>query len=279
MLMLVNAVLLLACSGGESPVAAPPEPAQPNVENPATEPPAVDKEALAGAEKEASLVPSPTEMQRALTEAGIDKGLSKLVPPNQPPQPGDDRDATAVRVGMDLAYTLLTVSDADTPVPVIVARLEQVKTGMKALGADKDIGPTIDDLVGRLQSDSLTRGGLLSELDELHGAVLPEIEFEAGERIVPLIQAGSWVAGVNLVATAVVNAQKPEAAKLLRQPEVAAYFQRYVRTEGANVAPAGVSKQLDATLDAFQKVASKPELDLNDASTIVKQTSDVLALL
>lgn len=279
MLLLVNAVLLLACSGGESPVSAPPEPAEPKVENPATEPPPVDKQALAGAEKEASLVPSPTEMQRALTEAGIDKGLSKLVPANQPPQPGDDRDATAVRVGMDLAYTLLTVSDADTPVPVIVARLEQVKAGMKALGADKDIGPTIDDLVGRLQSDSLTRAGLLSELDELHGAVLPEIQFEAGERIVPLIQAGSWVAGVNLVATAIVNAQKPEAAKLLRQPEVAAYFQRYVRTEGANVAPAGVTKQLDATLDAFQKVAGKPELDLSDASAIVKQTSDVLALL
>lgn len=270
---------LVGCSGDEPATPEAPEPAA-HAEDPATEPPELGADELKSAAREATLVPSPTEMQKALAEAGVDKGLAALVPAHQAPKPGDERDQIAVRVGMDLAYTLLTVNDSDTTTETLVERLNQVKTGMASLGAGTDIGATIDDLTGRLQSDSLSREDLLSELDEIHGAVLPEIEFEAGENVVPLIQAGSWLAGTNLVAGAVIKAEKPEAGtKLLRQPEVAEHFVQYVRTDGADKAPAEVTKTLESTLTSLKEVAAKDSLTLDDVKAIETHTGNVLALL
>ena len=41
------------------------------------------------------------------------------------------------------------------------------------------------------------------QLEQMHAAVIPEIEYEAGDQIVPLIQAGAWLEGSNLLAAAI----------------------------------------------------------------------------
>ncbi len=256
-----------------APVGAPPE-----AQAKADPLPTLDKAALVAEARKVTLVPSPSEMQNALKDAGISQGLSALVPSRAPRLDAGDKDVVAVRTGMVLAWSLLTVKDA--PKETLVERMGQVKSGLGTLGAGTDIGATIDDLTGRLNSDSLSRDDLLTELDELHGAVIPEIEYEAGARVVPLIQAGSWLAGVNLVATAIVQENKPDAAtRLLRQPEVAAHFLEYVRSEGQGKAPAEVMGKLEKTLLTLQELAAKPALTVEDAKTIQDQTSSVLSLL
>ncbi len=255
---------------------APPAGAQ--VQEKADPLPTLDKAALESEAKKVTLVPSPSEMQNALKDAGIAQGLSALVPTRAPKMDVENKDVVAVRTGTVLAWALLTVKDA--PTASLVERMGQVKAGMASLGAGADIAATIDDITARLNNDSLSRDDLLTELDEMHGAIIPEIEYEAGPRSVPLIQAGSWLAGVNLIAATIVKEGKPEAGtKLLRQPEVADHFLEYVRAEGADKAPPEVMSQLEKTLITLKELAAKPELTLDDVKTVQAQTDGVLALL
>lgn len=276
------AAALAACSGTETPN-APPQggPAAAEAPQPAAqppEPPALDKDTLEAQAKDVILVPSPSEMQDALAEAGVAQGLSALVGDRSVQMDGDNPDVVAVRTGVVLAYALLTVKEADTA--TLFQRLDDIKAGMTALGAGTDINATIDDIKGRLRSDALSRDDLLAELDEIHGAIIPEIEYEAGARVVPLIQAGSWLAGVNVVAEAIVQADNATAAtRLLRQPEVADYFLQYLRTEGSDKAPTEVIGRLEQTLTHLKELATRPELTVDDAKDVKARTDNVLALL
>ena len=276
------ALTLLGCGGDAPPV----EPADPNAapsEGPADATPAVPPTPLALADLAAqaqniALVPSPVEMQHAMEKVGISGGLSKLVVERGLKFDAANKDVVAVRTGAILADAMLTVKDA--PSDVLVARMEKVKAGLAALGAGTDIPATIDELINNVKNEVTSRDELLKDLDDLHGALIPEIKYEAGERVVPLIQAGSWLEGSNLVATAIIAANKPEAANsLLRQPQVAAYFLKYVEVEWAGKAPDEVLTQLRVTLLKLQELASKPSLTLDDVKEIKSQTDSVLALL
>lgn len=275
--MLSSALLLglLHLSGcdGDAPV----EPAKPVVAELAA-PPTLDLAALVAAAENVALVPSPAEMQRALERHGIATGLSGLVVERALKMDIENKDVIAVRTGVALADAVLTVKDA--PLDKLTARLNTVKAGMAALGGGTDIGALIDEINARLVNNSVSREDLVKELDEMHGAIIPEIKFEAGERAVPLVQAGSWLEGSNLVASAIIAANSATAGtELLRQPQVADYFIRYVATEGEGKAPDAVLKQLQITLATLKGIASKPALTLDDVREIKTQTDAVLALL
>ncbi len=280
--VLTLATVLAACGSTDTPDAkADPAPAAPTAKEAAPtppEPPALDKAALEAQAKDVILVPSPTEMQNALAQAGVAEGLSGLVGDKAVKMDSDNKDVIAVRTGTVLAYALLTVKDADTP--TLIKRMDNIKSGMTALGAGTDINATIDDIEGRLNSDALSRDDLLAELDEIHGAIIPEIEYEAGENVVPLIKAGSWLAGVNVVSEAIVKADNASAAtKLLRQPEVADYFLQYVQTEGSDKAPPEVISRLQETLTHLKQLAAKADLTVDDAKDVKAKTDSVLTLL
>lgn len=270
---------LAGCSGeaekpADKPIAA--------TEAPATDAPTAPPE-LAIADLEASaqnvtLVPSPAEMQAAMDKAGIANGLSKLVTERQLKMDVENKDVVAVRTGVVLADCLLTVKDS--PKEKLVERLAIVKAGLNTLGAGKDLPATIDDLTARINNDGISRDDLVKELDEMHGAVIPEIKFEAGDRAVPLIQAGSWLEGSNLVSAAIIAANKPDAGtQLLRQPQVVDYFLKYVQTEGADKAPDAVLRQLEGTLVKLKEIAAKPTLSADDVKEVKSQTDAILALL
>lgn len=273
---LLYALLVLPGCSGET-VAPPPEPVKP-VDVPSGPAPSIALEELKAAAQNIALVPSPAEMQKAMEKAGIVEGLSKLVVERKLRVDVENKDVVAVRTGVILADALLTVRDA--PKEKLIERLTTVKVGLTALGAGADISATIDDLNARIGNDGISRDDLVKELDEMHGAIIPEIKFEAGERCVPLLQAGSWLEGSNLVASAIINANKPEAAsQLLRQPQVADYFLKYVQVEGSGKAPDEVIKQLDATLHKLKDIAAQPTLSADDVKTIKSETDAVLALL
>ncbi len=268
---------LVGCSG-EAPVETPtapvvtPAPAAPEA------PPNIAIADLEADAQNVTLVPSPAEMQSAMEKAGIANGLSKLVTERQLKMDVQNKDVVAVRTGVVLADCLLTVKDS--PKDKLVERLNVVKLGLNTLGAGKDLPATIDDLTARINNDGISRDDLVKELDEMHGAVIPEIKFEAGDRAVPLIQAGSWLEGSNLVSAAIIAANKPDAgSQLLRQPQVVDYFLKYVQTEGADKAPDAVLKQLEGTLMKLKEIAAKPALSADDVKEVKAQTDSVLALL
>lgn len=271
-------VLAVGCPSAEEPAAsvaasAPEAPAA------APELPPLDAGALAAGADNAALVPSPVETQNALEQAGVATQLSSLIPKHAFDLAKSDGDHAALRTGVLLADALLTVKTSEKA--DLIARLDGVRTGLEQLQAGDDVKRTLTDMTERIQADSVTRDELLKEFDELSGAVIPELEFNGNKRIVPLIQAGSWLEGANLVAKAVKAAGNPSAADvLLKQPAVVDYFIGYVKTEGSEKAPAAVTAKLEASLGTLKTLAGKAEpLGAADIDTVVTVTDEVLGLL
>lgn len=278
-------VLLVAtaCSGGQSAPAPAPAPAPGAApaaaaqENPAT--PEVTKKQLSDDSENNTLVPSPIETQKALEKAGIETQLSALISKRKMDVTNKNPDDAAVRTGVVIADMLLTVKTSSKE--DLLTQLDEVETGMQQLQGGHDIKATIDDIKDRVKGDAVTRDELLKELDEISQAVIPELRFNGKERVVPLIQAGSWLEGANLLAKAVKAANKPSAADaLLKQPAVVDYFLHYVQTQGQNEAPEAVTAKLETSLKTLKGIASKPgSLTAEDIDTVAKTTDDVLALL
>lgn len=272
--------LLAACSGttptSASDVAEEKEPeAKPaNPENPTFDP-----AAMATGVDRAALVPSPIETQKALEASGIETQLATIIPDHTFVMDKGDPDRAAIRTGVVVADLLLTTKTAKKE--ELVARLDQIAKGMEQLQGGDDIQSTIKDLTNRVQTDAVTRDELLKEFDELSGVVIPELEFNGQERVVPLIQAGSWLEGAHLVATALRNAENKAAAeKLLKAPTVVDYFLGYVTTEGSEKVPEAVTKKLEESLKTLKALAEKPApLTDVDLATVVQVTNDVLVLL
>ena len=282
-LSVVSVSLLLAlaaCSGGES---QPKEPETTETENKdgATENPDVNLTAdqLKADAEYITLVPSPVETQKALEAAGIDKQLADLIEKRDFDMNEKDVDDVAVRTGVGIANMLLTVKTA--PDDQLIDHLKQIQHGLKILGGGSDIDATIAEIQERVKAKAVTRDELLKELDELSGALIPELEFNGVKRIVPLIQAGSWLQGSNLVAKAIKEVNKPETAnELLKKPEVVDYFIKYVKDEGKEKAPAAVTDKLEASLNTLKGLAGKADsFTGEDIDTVITVTNDVLTLL
>jgi hypothetical protein len=263
--------LLAACTGAEE--APAPEP----VTNPA-EPP-LDAAKLNAAHETIALVPSPLETQRVLDQSGIQTQLSTLVTDKAFDMAGEGGDRVAVRTGVVLADLLLTTKTATDD--QLVQRLERIGKGMDQLNGGPDIQRTLADQIARVKAGGVTRDELLKEFDELSGAIIPEMEFNGQQRIVPLIEAGSWLEGANLLSKALKTAtDKAPAEKLLKSPTVVDYFLKYVKTEGADKASEAVTKKLEESLESLKALATKAEaLTDADLDTVARVTDDVLALL
>lgn len=275
--------LQLACGGSEpaQPTPAEEAPAEaPADDKPAAEPlgDKLDVSTFSAAGATATLVPSPRELQAALAAAGLQTTLANLVPSRSWKTDANDTDRVAVRTGVIIADMLLTVKTAKDD--ELVGRLESIRGGMKTLDAGSDIDNTIGDLIDRVKAGAVDREGLLAELDELSQVAVPELQFNGQERIVPLIKAGSWLAGANLVATAAQTDAKPAAADgILKQPEVVAYFQGYVKAEEGKV-PSEVATALDTSLAKLDAVARKDgALAEADVKAVVDATHAVLEML
>jgi hypothetical protein len=275
---LIGLVALLSACGAAPPGVdtATPPPVEPGP------PPLGDTlplDQLAGADKKYTLVPSPVETQGARASAGIESKLADFIQPREMQFDDQDIDDVAVRTGVVIADMLLTVKTASNE--QLVERLGRIKLGMKALNGGDDIGKTIDDVIERVKAGSVSRDDLMKELDELSGAIIPELEFNGNKRVVPLIQAGSWLQGANLVAKACDAKATPAAADgILKQPHVVDYFIEYVKGEGKEKAPAAVTEKLEGSLSTLKGLATKPEpFTADDIKVVIQVTEDVLALL
>ena len=272
----VFALALLALVSCSDEPAAPPKPPPPPVAPapPPPPPPAAD----AAKPADEVLVPSPAQVAAALKDAGITADVEKLVAKGTITVTAENKDEVAVRTGVQLAYLVLTAKTATKP--ATLARLEAAKAGFAAMGAGSDISKTIDELAERIRNDALNSDDLVVELDQLSRVLVPEVSYEAGPRCVPLIQAGSWLAGTNVVSGAIDASGKPEAAtKLLKHPEVVKYFLKYTETEGQAVAPPMIMAKLKVSLEKLSEVANKDVVGAEDVKAVYVTTGEVLGLL
>ncbi len=238
----------------------------------------VDASKLEEASKDVEIVPSPLKMQKMLQDAGITTRLSELIKNRTFKTDSNDKDHIAVISGVLLADLVLNVEKA-TP-KKLVEQLETLKGGFKKLGAGEDIQATIDEMKETVTQADLDRAALLTEMDLLSSVLVPELEYEAGTWVVPLIQAGSWLEGANLIAAALKKEGKSgKDAKLLQQPEAVNYFLGYVNHEGRSKAPDALINRLEKTLKDLKIVAEKTEFSAADVEEVNKLTDGILSLL
>ncbi|MBX2796657.1 MAG: hypothetical protein KTR31_03275 [Myxococcales bacterium] len=268
---LVPLLSMMAC--------APQQPAPPDPAPAIADTPSLTVEELAADAERTALVPSPSETQRALQASGIEVSLADLIPTRRFDFDAAEPDRAAVRTGVVLADMLLSVRTSDTD--ALVGQLGAIAKGMEQLDGGQDILLTLADLQKRVAAEAVTRDELLKELDELSGAVIPELQFNGRERVVPLIQAGSWLEGAHLVSRALKGSAKPEAAAaLLKAPDVVGYFHGYAKQHGSAEVSPTVTVQLDQCLTKLQAIAGQPEpLSDEDLATVASVTQDVLSML
>ena len=234
---------------------------------------------LEKAADEINVVPSPIKMQEKLSKAGINGKLSELVTAGRGlKMDSSNKDEIAIRIGVILADLVLTVQNS--PKDQMNQRLNSLKAGFKKIGAGTDIQSTIDEMISTVGEEKLDRKALLGEMDELAQVMVPELEYEAGEWVVPLIQAGTWLEGAHLVAAVVKKEGKiEEGAKILKQPGAIKYFLRYVQREGNTRAPKSISASLETTLKELHTLSKKSTMTQADVEKVHSTTGMLLNLL
>lgn len=239
----------------------------------------LDLNALAAAVNKAELVPSPIEMEAKLQSAGLQQNLGSLIPTSKDLKViVDDNDQVAIRTGIVMADLVLTLKTSEQD--SILKRLGKMKAGLKKLGAGDDIYAVLEDFEMRVQDNSVNKETLLEEFDELSQVMVSELEYEAGEWVVPLIQAGTWLEGANLVAKVMHKENKYNAAdEFFRQKEIVEYFISYIDRDGKDRAPDQVVAKLLSTLTELKNIADKPNLSGADVQKIESLTDLVLNLL
>ena len=252
---------------------------KPKTEAPAKDFGTIDMDKLEEIADQVNLVPSPLKMQDELQKAGVASQLSAMVATDRNLSMDiDSLDQIAIRTGVVLADLVLTINTASPE--QLQAYLKSLKAGFEKVKAGTDIQLTIDEMIDTVSTEGFDRAALLEEIDALSNVMVPELECEAGEWVVPLIQAGSWLEGAHLVSNAIKTESKFDSAdKLLKQPAVVDYFLKYVQREGREKADDQVVAQLESTLLKLKEVANSPKIDQAGVETIFSSTSDVLKLL
>ncbi len=265
------ALLMLACSDepavtpapGVDPTAAPPPPASIPLDSQA---------------KARVLAPSPREMEAAVRKAGIADALGPLIPERAYKMDSAAASIIAVRTGVVLADAILTPATA--PKEQFVARLELLNSGMKSVGMGAGLVATMQDMLTRVKNDAASRDDFVAEVDAVASQMVPDEGWGPTDRSGPLVQAGAWLEAANLVSTAIIAANKPEAASsLLQQKDVPEYFLKYIETDAPAEADRAVLVQLKLTLTDLRDLSNKPVLTMDDVQKIKNNCDLLLTLL
>ncbi len=259
--------LLLGCGSDD------PAPASPTQEVPASLVPAPGPQ-----ETSRALSPSPGELENAVRAKGISQSLPDLVPERSFSAPVDNLDAVAVRTGVVLSDAILTCRDSAKE--DFVQRLQAIHSGMTSMGAGSALLTMLEELIIQVENDTASREEFLHKLDEISSIMVPEDGWGPEDKTGPLLQAGAWLAGSNLVTTALIASGSPEhAQELLLQAQVVDYYLHYVQSEGAERAPDSVREHLVGVLTGMKNLMDKSEITLEDLETIKSQTDGLFSLL
>ena len=269
--LILLSFLLPACGGSTTEEAAPAAPVP--------EPDALAEQDMENADSQQSLTPSPNEVIRAMRAIGMDVKIAELIPERNLDIRADNKHVAAVWTGIVAADAIFTGEDATSE--AFLGRLKSVEKGMKALGAGAGVQSAIADTITRVENGTASRSEFLREFEEMLAMKVPGEGWGPDDPTGILVQAGTWLAGVNLVAKAIVKSESTGAAQtLLRHGDVVDHFLEYVRTEGMDSLPREGLKPLNDSLVKIGEITRKTELlTLDDARAVEAMTSEILVLL
>ena len=218
-------------------------------------------------------------MKEAISKAGINVKLGEYVLKRSLPDLSmEDKSRVAVNTGVLLTDLVLTVETA-TP-ERLTEVLKALKVGFTTLKTGNDIQITLDDLLGTVKGENLDREELLKELDLLSSVIVPELKSEAGSWAVPLIQAGAWLEGVNIISKVVQAEQKyKEGAQLFHHPRIAPYFIRYLKKAGNEKFTASVVDQTIEALTKLDEYGKKKQLKKEEVDQVQQITVDLMSFI
>jgi hypothetical protein len=269
--LILSALLLTACGGSKTEEAAPAPPTP--------EPDALVAQEMEDADSQQSLTPSPNEVVRAMRAIGMDVKIAELIPERNLDIRSDNKHIAAVWTGIVAADAIFTGEEASQE--DFLGRLKSVELGMKTIGAGAGVQNAIADTIIRVENGTASRSEFLREFEELLAMKVPGEGWGPDDPTGILVQAGTWLAGVNLVSKAIVQSGRTGAAQtLLRHGDVVDHFLEYVRTEGMESIPREGLQPLNDTLVKIGEITRKTELlTLDDARAVETMTSEILGLL
>ena len=265
--------LLVACSTEETPKTTP-------ADKPALSPKEVTKPIQLGDPdgKTAALTPSPMESRLAAERSGLKTPLKSLIPERNFDLTVEEADHIALRTGVLLADTILLIEEL--PKKQLVSNIAQIEQGLLRMKAGKGLLETIAETRIRVTNDALTRKELLTELDETISMSVPGQGVGKDDTTGPLLQAGAWIATVNLMGKAMLKDNKTDAANtLFRHAQVVEYFSLYTNTEGKEKAPQGIVIKLKEILTTMKTISLKKDITRADVQQLVDDTNLLLNLM
>ena len=283
------ALLLLAgCSGDSDSDTTPdatPEPVEDTTEDSGVTgapggdaamsdaPSKIDIDAIRDTARTAMFVPAPTEFQAALKASDVDIDIRKLLKDSDRTLEGKSRPVIALETGVRMADVLLTAQDGDKA--TVVARMKSAKAGLVALNIPAETMAEVDRIIADFEAGTIGAPELVPALDVIAEQLQDDLNKSNDPNTATLVQAGGWVQGAHLLSSSLAEAGKGgDAAALLHQPTVLAYFKEFLNQAGAG------DPAVDAVLaemDALEALASKPALTAEDLTAIATHTGTILS--
>ena len=225
------------------------------------------------------VIPSPVKMKKELNKAGLNISIGEMITKKEFPSLDiEDKSRIAVLTGILLTDLVITVDKASPE--RIEQNLIKLKEGFDKLKTGNDIQSTIDDLIASVKTPNFDRDGLLEEVDMLSSVLVPELKSEAGTWAIPLIQAGAWLEGVQVISSSI---QKENAydkgKKLFYHPGIAPYFIRYIDEAGKEKFSNNLNTQIKTALGKLDSYGKKTEMSKEEIDEVAKIVSDLMALL
>jgi len=226
----------------------------------------------------AALAPSPMETHLAAKKAGLSTQLMTLAPKREFSMDITDVNHLAMRTGVLLADTVLLIEELSKD--QLMRNLGLIHDGLEKIKVNSDILSSVVELQKKIENDAISRKEVLISLEELVASSTPERGLGDGYTTGPLLQAGAWLASINLLGTALLKEDNIEAASsLLRHSQVAEYFLLYVGTKGKDTAPLALIEKLEATLFTMKDIAEKEAIEASDLKLLVKETGRFLSII
>ena len=225
------------------------------------------------------VIPSPVKLKKELKKAGLSISVGKMMETKDFPSFDiEDKSRVAVMTGILLTDLVITVDKA-TP-EQIEAILLKLKEGFDKLQTGNDIQSTLDDLVTTVKSPDLDRNTFLEEVDMLSSVLVPELKSEAGTWAIPLIQAGAWLEGIQVISDSIKQDNAyDKGKKLFHHPGIAPYFIRYIEEAGKEKFSNNLNTQIKTALSKLDAYGKKQEVSKEEIDEVSKIVSDLMDLL
>jgi hypothetical protein len=224
------------------------------------------------------LAPSPLETQKTLRDLGVSIALHEFVQSESYKFTGNSREQAAIRVGVLLCDLIISIDKASKA--EVLKRFSNIIEGMAIMKVGQGLMDMVKEMHTEYANDAMTKQEIVESLDNIAAMSVPGDGFSKDDPTGPLLQAGAWLEGVNLVTKALIKENKIEIAnKLLRLEHVATYFLQYAEGEGKEKTTKQILEQMKISLIHLKKISTKKEISRTDLDTAVAETERMLSFL